>query len=260
MTRYILTFLASLLALPSLVFAAPATIENFNALSTGNLSGQNGWTCTDSTFVVEGTVYHDYSKGIISTSTLATACGKNVATSTSGVYGFWLNSGDITSTNEFRLRNSSSATRVSVGISNNAAFYRDNSATGFQFASSLSIFQWHFVEVQIDTTNDRYRTRIDGGSTTGWITMQTSGGSAIAQVRMVNAAGSPANGSIYIDTITYDATGDFDATTTVASTVYSPTQDEFLFLSFIMLFIGGYFFWQHVLSPTRGRWDVGAFV
>lgn len=254
----IVAFLAAILfgLSPALAFASTITLENFDAYGSGDLQtvSSSFWTCTAAnSFFTENTTYQQGTNGMVSTSSTA-ACGATISAETVGVFTVYLNAADINSTIEFRLRNGSSLTRVSIGMLNNAAFYRDSGGTGHQFAASLSIHQWHKFDIEVKTATDLYRVRVDGGTPTDWIGMQNAGATSITQIRFVPTSASP-NLGLFADNITYDSAATLDTVAaTVSSSGYSPSKEEFLFLIAIVLFLGSIPFWERTLSWNRQRY------
>ncbi len=243
---------------PALAFAA-TTIDNFDSYSSVALGSVSGtpWTCINVyDYIVENTTFTlpitSGTNGIMSTSTTG-ACGKTITAATTGVFSVSLDNTDTGSTNEFRLRNGSNLTRVSIGLLSNAAFYRDSGGTGHTFAQNLSLNQFHTFEIEINTTGDLFKVRVDGGNTTDWVGMQNAGATSIQQVRFIPT--SVGANIFYADNITYDSAATLNtAAAGTTSSGYSPSKEEFLFLFAIVLFLGSVPFWERTMSINRQRY------
>lgn len=210
-------------------WVSATTIDNFDAYFSGALQtvSSSAWSCiAPADYMVENIVFTPPitggTNGVVSTSTTG-ACGKTITAESVGVFSVELNNTDISSTNEFRLRNGSSQTRVSVGLLGNAAFSRDSSGVAHQLVGGLSLNHFHLFEIEIKTATDLYRVRVDGGATSDWIGMQNAGASTIAQTRFIPTS-SGAN-AMYADNITYETTATLDAVVVGSTSGDSPAAD-----------------------------------
>lgn len=148
-------------------------VENFEALTLGNLTGQDGWGGGYTNFqVANGTAAHGGSKGISASSAGGSLCEKDYgAPSTSGSQIFYFRTTDVTSAEvmHIRFKDFGASTNVIIikTLSGNLQYYNGSS---YQTISAVSNNTWY--KVQVDwLANNTARYRIDGGTPTSYDSM-----------------------------------------------------------------------------------------
>lgn len=155
----------------------PNIIEDFEAYAdTTGINGQGLWTDTNPHFVVNSSPVYEGSRGLKSNNPGSFLLAyKTIPRHTSGIFSIRVrrdNTGDFT--RAMRLNEGATALFL-IDMNNspttNIYFYHGNGSgggTGTNLSASSSANTWYQCEIQIDSTTNRGRARLDGGTWTDW--------------------------------------------------------------------------------------------
>lgn len=192
-------------------------VENFESLTLGDLSGQDGWTGGYLNFdVATGTASHSGSKGVSASSAGGSLCEKDFgAPSTSGSQIFYFRTTDVTSAEVMQTRFKDYSIPASVIIlktlSGNLQYYNGSS---YQTIQAVSADTWYKVQIDWKADNTA-RYRVDDGTPTAYDNMNGTMTNGIDGVYL----GTQLSGTCYWD--------DFEA---VASSTRKPPAHTLLLM------------------------------
>ena len=191
-------------------YATVTTIEGFEALSTGSLGGQGGWTTLSGAagdLTVENTVYYQGTQAAYHTDTATAApwADKKAVTGvTSGIFGAYMMINTDRPYMDFQLRSSAApSTRIGGAYTlttNNKLTFQVRSHTA-TLVTTVSLGTWYHVEYEINQVAEQMRARVDGGAWTSWLD-EASGGTIDTVV--ILGGSDNTGGNFHFDYITYD--------------------------------------------------------
>lgn len=189
--------------------------QNFDSLSTGNLSGQDSWVYTAGAQPqVQGTVFETSPYGVSGAlnSNVATYRDITAVTADGSICYVSVRVDNVGSVDNVGVRFGSGGTNIATMYFNapNAAdiSLRDpNIGTYQNITTGNSANTWYRVGIEFDFTNDRVRGNVNNGTMSAWLSL-----GAFSQVSRMTLEGNNGDGSTtvgYWDTIS----GDYSSST-----------------------------------------------
>lgn len=162
------------LAVPSAVFAAWGYTQTFDALSDGDLNGQDSWS-GDTDYDIQSAVAVA-GKAVAVTAASDGIIQRTITSASSGTFRIEMRkAGTTTGNNQSNIGQGDWGTLTnrltSVGFgynSNHDKIYYVKTDTSETQIQAFSADTWYTVDQEIDCSTDQYRVRIDEGSWTAW--------------------------------------------------------------------------------------------
>jgi hypothetical protein len=238
--KYLLPLL-SFVVFPTIIYAAWPYDQDFEALSTGDLNGQDSWSA-DLDMDVTNVASFDGSQSVVSVAASGNGT-RDITNDTSGTLYFSVMRPDTTSDASFRILNDSDNAVISLAMFSGNIYTYDNS-TLRTLVPSYTNGTWYTFEVEYDSNTDTHYWRYVVGTSTSW-SMQVgpydyqSGNTGDISKVNINQGGS---GTFYVDTITATCPfgcggggGTPTATTSTSTTTFE--DDNIIFALSIIVFL-----------------------
>jgi hypothetical protein len=177
-------------------------IENFNALTNGDLNGQNGWSAYSS-FDVQDSVKQEGAKALyVAHDGTNRVAPKSLPNYTSGIYGCYIRAVNHTGVNAVSFYDSNGTTYITNFRThpNGKMYISDKAWTDIVTVDSYTNGVWYHFESELDQPNGRIRGRIDGAAWSEW--SSTSSFTNISKIT-IDVCDDPGAAG-YWDYVTYD--------------------------------------------------------
>lgn len=217
MIKKIIVTILFFLMLPVSCFATVTTIEDFNALNTAKLDGQDGWALSAGTTnqwqvagATGGVSPEEGAKMAYTNSGTSENEKKTVTAETTGHNGLWMyiqSSGQTDGNrNHFVLYNGATVVgqlryQYVSGSTNSTLVLINGLGSGVDIISGISVNAWHNFDIGFDPPNGNIRVRVDGGAWSSWF----SAGVSFTQIDHIELQAEPNGAGLEpLDDIYYD--------------------------------------------------------
>ena len=199
--------------------------EDFESYSTGDLTGQGGWSGSVA-FDVNTAQAQGGTKSVLHQGNGTDTIDKTITTSSIASQSFYIYKSTAAGGTMDVLFRQSSVTLFQVGSVNGSSSARLLGSTSTNIGT-ISSATWHRIEIEWDKnlgTNGQVRAKFDGGSWSSYIDLDTAivGGPSVLRLSASDTGTDP----IYLDTfdVASGATVNIQDTISLTSTVNSPSS------------------------------------
>lgn len=233
---------------PLQVFGADFTVlEDFNALSNGQLNGQNSWGIFDIGTNIEvgaGGAYEGAKGASRVTATNDDGYYKIISGEGSGIYSVYLRQ---TVTNKLLMLGLRTTTQPICRVGFNTDSTIDLQCGAGADLGAYSADTWYLVEIEVDDVADQVRARVNGGSWSSWVASENAF-SGVNRIALITSGSATYQGDI--DLIRYCAVDPCapEEEPLATSTVLATQDNNVTWMLAIIIFMMGFMFWGFVIN------------